>query len=185
METECDELFEVEKYEWGTCPLCKGPWDFSAEQAVDSATLPLKRFFKPRTKATLSYHACLRVYVCSACQGEFYFVEVDFTGNTKVSAEWQDCFFRRNCGGKNMVTGETTTNLTLSPVWGSGMWVEETPTVEGFLYRVYMGPFVPKRPLRGPKGVCYRAGSPDWRKAAQTAAIILLLLGGAKINLFG
>ena len=45
-------LFEDdEKYEWGTCPVCKAPWRFEEELPIDSDTIPFRNEIKPKIKA--------------------------------------------------------------------------------------------------------------------------------------
>jgi hypothetical protein len=167
-------LFEYdEKYEWGTCPLCKAPWRFEDESAEVGDTIPLGGLIDRKIKKKVSYYASLLLYVCPACKGEFYFVEVDVIESPKVSEAWQECFFWRNLPETDFVTGETERNLTLNPVRGYGVLVEKTPTVEGVFYRNYIGPFVPESPLYGPNGLCSCAGAPDWQTAASLASLFI------------
>lgn len=167
MKTVCEELFGVEKYEWGTCPICKAPWKFLEEQALDGDTIPLSNEIKPKIEAKTSYYASAWFYECGACKEIFYFVEVDLIKNPKVSEDWEQCFFWRNLDEKDFVTGETETNLSLNPVRGYGVWTEKTPTTEGDLYRFHVGPFVPEtKPERWPECVRFY----DWPEAARVAA---------------
>ena len=171
MENEISIFEAGEKYEWGTCPVCKASWKFEEEQAVNSLTIPLDDLINPKRKKQLSYYICLNLYVCPTCKGEVYFVEVNVIKNPNVSEDWQRCFFKRHCSGKDLVTGEKETNITINPVKGYGCWVEKTPTVEGIFCRSCIGPFIPQNPLYGPTGVYSCPGTSDWKHAAWVASV--------------
>ena len=96
MQTVCETLFGAEKYEWGTCPLCKAPWKLEEECDLDSDNITPDEELEVKARAALSCYAAYHVYECRACEGMFYFVDVAVVQNPDVSEGWRRCFFWRN-----------------------------------------------------------------------------------------
>jgi hypothetical protein len=142
MENMFDDLIGGEKHEWDTCPMCKAPWDIEKERYLDSDNITPVEELEPEARAALSCYACYHVYECRACEGMYYFVDVAVVRNPEISEGFRHCFFWRNGGEADFVTGETETALSIGK--SGGFITEKTPTTEGDLYRYYIGPFVPK-----------------------------------------
>ena len=144
MKIDEKKLFGLEQYELGTCPLCKAPWKLEEELDIEHGEIiPDNGGIRPEATAALRYHAAYRLYQCRACEGEFYFIDIAVFENPAVSREWQDRFYRGGLGSREFVTGKTSRTLSVGTSYGS--ITEETPTMEGDLYRSITGPFVPDR----------------------------------------
>jgi len=95
----------------------------------------------------------------------FYFVDAAVVRNPEISEGFRYCFFWRNGGEADFVTGETEKSLSIGK--SGGFIMEKTPTTEGDLYRYFIGPFVPKDIGLGEHAVLFY----DWERAVNVAAL--------------
>ena len=113
------------------------------------------------------YYASLNVYLCKACGGQCYIVDLCTLNAPEISQDWADTYFMMN--QKYAETPLSFTVVCPEAVSGipAGLWgLERMETVAGTFDRHNFGPFATDENLIGPNGVANCMGGAIWQNAA-------------------
>lgn len=113
------------------------------------------------------YYASLNVYLCTACGGQCYIVDLCTLNAPEISEDWADTYFMMN--NRYPETPSPFTVICPEAVSGiaAGLWtLDRMETAAGTFDRHNFGPFATKENLIGPNGVANCMGGAIWQKAA-------------------